>query len=207
MGAQALIRELADRGGAAIDLYRVDLSRVQSKWVGETERNLSQLFDEAHASGCALFFDEADALFGKRSEVRSAHDRYANVEIGYLLQRMEQYDGDGVMILATNRPSDLDEAFLRRFQFNVRFPMPGEAERLRIWQGMFPASAALDEDLDLPAIAQSFELSGGEIRNGALAAAYLAAAEGTSIGNRHAYRAAIREMNKAGRVVATDDRQ
>jgi SpoVK/Ycf46/Vps4 family AAA+-type ATPase len=194
MAAQALARELG------VELFRVDLSRVLSKWIGETERNLGRLFDEAAASGCALFFDEADALFGKRSEVKDAHDRYANVEIGYLLQRMDAHDG--ISICSSNRAADLDEAFLRRFQVNLQFPMPGEPERLRIWRGMFPAAAPLEEDLDLGAVARAFELSGGEIRNAALAAAYLAAEEGGAVGQRHVERAARREMIKAGRVVS-----
>ena len=115
-------------GALALDLYRVDLSRVVNKYIGETEKNLSVLFDEAQASGAVLFFDEADALFGKRSEVKDAHDRYANLEIGYLLQRMEEYEG--VTILASNRARDMDEAFTRRFQFIIDFPMPDEAHRL-----------------------------------------------------------------------------
>jgi hypothetical protein len=196
MGAQVLARSLQ------VMLYRVDLSRVLSKWIGETERNLGRLFDEAQASGCALFFDEADALFGKRSDVRDAHDRYANVEIGYLLQRMDQYDG--VTILATNRPGDLDEAFLRRFHVIARFEMPDASERARIWRGIFPSEAALAEDVDLGAVAHAFDLSGGEIRNAALAAAFLAAADGSPIMRRHVVGAALREMRKAGRVVADE---
>src|SRR5262249_14202482 len=133
MAAQVLAREL-DLG-----LYRVDLSQVLSKYIGETEKSLARLFDEAHASGAVLFFDEADALFGKRSDVRGGHGRYANVEVGYLLQRIESYDG--VAVLATNRMGDLDPAFLRRFHIVADFPMPGEAERLRIWQGALPPEA------------------------------------------------------------------
>jgi hypothetical protein len=193
MAAQVLARALG------VTLYRVDLSRVLSKWIGETERNLGQLFDEAYACGCALFFDEADALFGKRSEAKDAHDRYANVEIGYLLQRMEQYDG--VTILATNRPGDLDDAFLRRFQVNVQFPMPDENDRQRIWRGMFPRAASLAADVDLASIARSFDLSGGEIKNAALAAAFIAASKGSAITHAIIQRAAVRETAKAGRVV------
>jgi hypothetical protein len=193
MAVQILARELA------LDLYRVDLSRVMSKYIGETEKNLGRLFDEAHASGAVLFFDEADAIFGKRSEVTSAHDRYANVEIGYLLQRMEEHEG--VTVLATNRAHDMDEAFLRRFHVIADFPLPGEADRLRIWEGMFPKNVAREPDLDLAAFARDFEISGGEIRNTVLAAAYLAAAEARPVGMRHLRAALARELTKQGKVV------
>jgi AAA+ superfamily predicted ATPase len=193
MAAQVLARKLG------LDLYRVDLSRVMSKYIGETEQHLALLFDEAHASGAILFFDEADALFGKRSEVKDAHDRYANVEIGYLLQRMEEHDG--ITVLATNRMRDMDEAFLRRFHVIVDFPMPTETDRLRIWEGMFPADAAREPDLDLKRLAKDFEVSGGEIKNAVLAAAYLAAAQGKPINLDHLRRALKRELIKGGKVV------
>ena len=193
MAAQVLARELE------LDLFRVDLSQVMSKYIGETERNLARLFDEAHASGAILFFDEADALFGKRTEVKDAHDRYANVEIGYLLQRMEEHDG--VTILATNRRADLDEAFMRRFHCIVTFPMPSEQDRLRIWEGMFPEEVQREPDLDLQPFAKRFEISGGETRNAVLAAAYLATADSKPIGLRHLKRALRRELRKAGRFV------
>jgi MoxR-like ATPase len=199
MAAQVLAAELG------LDLYRVDLSRVMDKYIGETEKHLARLFDEAQASGCLLFFDEADALFGKRSEVQDAHDRYANVEIGYLLQRMEEHDG--VAVLATNRMRDLDEAFVRRFQVLVDFPMPGEAERLRIWQGTFPPQAEREPDLGLARLARDFEVSGGEIRNAVLAAAYLAASEGRPVGLVHLRRGLRRELLKSGRVVDERDPQ
>ena len=197
MAAQVLTRQLD------LDLYRIDLSQTVSKYIGETEKNLSRLFDEAHQSGAVLFFDEADALFGKRSEVKDAHDRYANIEIGYLLQRMEIHDG--IVILATNRRQDMDEAFIRRFDCMVDFPMPGMAERLRIWKGMFPEKVKQDADLQLDGVARKFELSGGEIRNAALASAYLAASEGRPIGMRHIKHALRREMLKSGRVVDQAD--
>ena len=193
MAAQVLAKQLD------VDLYRVDLSRVVSKYIGETEKNLGQLFDESHRSGAALFFDEADALFGKRSEVKDAHDRYANVEIGYLLQRMEEHDG--IVILATNRKQDMDEAFTRRFDIMVHFPMPNEAHRLRIWQSMFSDSAEKDERIYFQVLARKFELSGGEIRNVVLAAAYLAADEGKPIGMVHLKRALMRELRKSGRII------
>ena len=193
MAAQVLARELD------VDLYRVDLSRVMSKYIGETEKNLARLFDEAHASGAMLFFDEADALFGKRSEVKDAHDRYANVEIGYLLQRMEEHDG--MTVLATNRARDLDEAFVRRFHIMIDFPVPKEEERLRLWQGMFPVSAERAADLDLLRLSREYVISGGEIRNAVLAAAFLAAAESRPIEQSHLLRALRRELIKGGRIV------
>jgi len=193
MAAQVLAKQLD------LDLYRVDLSRVVSKYIGETEKNLGQLFDESHRSGAILFFDEADALFGKRSEVKDAHDRYANVEIGYLLQCMEEHDG--IVILATNRKQDMDEAFTRRFDIIASFPMPDETHRLRIWEGMFPHAAARDEALDCGPLARKFELSGGEIRNVVLAAAYLVANDSQPIAMRHLKQALMREQRKSGRVI------
>jgi hypothetical protein len=190
MAAQILARELG------LDLFRIDLSQIMSKFIGETEKNLASVFS---ARVGILFFDEAEAILGKRSEVKQAHDRHANIEIGYLLQRMEEYDG--VTILATNRVRDMDEAFLRRLHVVIDFPMPSETERLRIWQGMLPATAALETDLDLKALAHDFEISGGEIKNAALAAAYLAAAEGRGIGMDQLRRAATRELVKGGKVV------
>ena len=131
-------------GELGLDLYKIDLSTVVSKYIGETEKNLAKIFAEAETSNAILFFDEADALFGKRSEVRDAHDRYANVEISYLLQRMEEYEG--VVILATNLRKNMDEAFVRRMHFTVEFPFPGEAERRRIWQGIWPAATPRDRE-------------------------------------------------------------
>jgi hypothetical protein len=185
-------------GALALDLYRVDLSRVVNKYIGETEKNLSRLFDEAQASGAVLFFDEADALFGKRSEVKDAHDRYANLEIGYLLQRMEEYEG--VTILASNRARDMDEAFTRRFQFIIDFPMPDEAHRLKIWQGMVPSEAERDGTLDLATLAKRFETSGGEIKNAVLAGAFLAAGAQVPLRTEHLIRAVRREFRKGGRL-------
>ncbi len=193
MAAQVLARELG------LEVYRVDLSRVMSKYIGETEKNLSQLFDNARASGAMLFFDEADVLFGKRSEVKDAHDRYANLEISYLLQRMEEHTG--TTVLATNRGGDLDEAFMRRFHFILNFPMPKASERRRIWEGMLPAEADREPSLDLDALASDYEVSGGEIRNSVLTAAFMAAGEGAPIGSRHLKRGLRRELLKSGRVL------
>ncbi|HYI65201.1 MAG TPA: ATP-binding protein [Allosphingosinicella sp.] len=155
----------------ALDLYRIDLSAVVSKYIGETEKNLRQVFDAAEAGGAILFFDEADALFGKRGEVKDSHDRYANIEINYLLQRMEAFGG--LAILATNRKSDLDNAFARRLRFVVDFPYPSAAERRRIWERAFAPGVPL-RGVDFDHLA-AFDLSGGTIHNVALNAAFLAA--------------------------------
>lgn len=193
MAAQVLAHELG------LDLFRVDLSRVMSKYIGETEKNLSQLFDDARASGAILFFDEADALFGKRTEVKDAHDRYANLEIGYLLQRMEEHTG--TTVLATNRVGDLDEAFKRRFHFILDFPMPRTAERRRIWEGMLPRDAPREPEIDLDTLARDYDISGGDIRNSVLSAAFFAADEGMPVGLRHLKRGLRRELLKTGRVL------
>ena len=184
-------------GELGVALYRVDLSRVVSKYIGETERNLDALFEEARRSFAMLLFYEAEALFGKRSEVKDAHDRYANIEVAYLLQRMEQFDG--IAILATNLRKHLDTAFLRRLQFAVEFPLPAMADRLRIWQRVWPRRAELGADLDLEFMAGHLELSGGHIRNVALTAAYLAAQDASPISMRHLVAATRREMQKLGR--------
>ena len=182
-----------------LDLYRIDLSAVVNKYIGETEKNLERIFREAQYSDAILFFDEADALFGKRSEVKDAHDRYANIETAYLLQRTEEYDG--LVILATNLQKNMDEAFLRRLHFAVEFPEPEEAERLRIWERTFPREAPREADLDLALLARKFKISGGNIRNIVLGAAFLAAEENTPIAMRHLSRAVVHEMRKMGRLV------
>jgi hypothetical protein len=145
------------------EVYRVDLSQVSSKYIGETEKNLARLFEAAEQAGWLLFFDEADALFGKRTSVSDAHDRYANQEVSYLLQRIESFSG--VVILATNLRRNIDDAFMRRFQSVVAFPLPKAAERLRLWQEAFPGAVRLDPALDLPALARQHEISGGTIIN------------------------------------------
>jgi len=146
-----------------LDVYRVDLSLVVSKWVGETEKNLAGVFDQAEASDWILFFDEADALFGKRTQTTSAHDRYANQEVAYLLQRVEDFPG--VVILASNLKGNIDEAFARRFQSMIYFPIPGPEERLRLWQGAFSEQSRLEPAVDLLRLADEFEVSGGAIVN------------------------------------------
>jgi hypothetical protein len=184
--AEILARELR------LDLYRIDLSAVVSKYIGETEKNLRRLFDAADEGGAILLFDEADALFGKRSEVKDSHDRYANIEVSYLLQRMEAYRG--LAILTTNQRQALDPAFLRRLRFVVQFPFPGTEQRAEIWRRIFPREAPL-EGLDPQRLAQ-LNVTGGTIRNIALSAAFFAADEDEPIRMRHLLSAARTEHAK-----------
>ncbi|MEQ8959533.1 MAG: ATP-binding protein, partial [Coleofasciculus sp. C2-GNP5-27] len=187
-------------GELGLDLYKIDLSSVVSKYIGETEKNLSRIFDEAQTSNAILFFDEADSLFGKRSEVRDSHDRYANIEISYLLQRMEAYQG--MVILATNLQGNLDDAFIRRMHFSLEFPFPNQKERRRIWEKIWPQDTPRSQDLNLDLMAERFEIAGGNIRNIALAAAFLAADDGSAIAMNHLLWATRREYQKMGRVIA-----
>jgi len=187
-------------GALGLDLYKIDLSIVVSKYIGETEKNLSRIFTEAETSNSILFFDEADALFGKRSEVKDSHDRYANIEIGYLLQRMEEYEG--VVILATNFRKNMDEAFVRRLHFTVEFPFPNEEDRQRIWEGVWPHDTPREPGLDLAGLARRFQITGGNIRNIALAAAFLAADDSGVVRMHHLLRATQREYQKMGKVVS-----
>lgn len=184
-----------------LPLYRIDLAGLISKYIGETEKNLERLFVAAAASDVVLFFDEADALFGKRAEVSDAHDRYANIETSYLLQRIEAQDG--AVILATNLQDNIDAAFLRRIDMVVDFPAPGPADRLRLWQRLgatrAPLAPDLDLDLDLAFLAENFELTGGEIRNVLVAAAHAAARDGCPIGMGEIVRALAQEWQKLGR--------
>ncbi len=190
-------------GELGLDLFKIDLSSVVSKYIGETEKNLERIFSEAQTSNAILFFDEADALFGKRSEVRDSHDRYANIEISYLLQRMEMYDG--VTILATNLRANLDEAFTRRLQFAVDFPFPEEEDRLRIWQTLFPPGVPRDTELDFDLLARRFKLAGGNIRNILVSAAYLAASDGKQVTMSHLLHGTRRELQKMGRLIGEED--
>jgi hypothetical protein len=189
MGAEALANDLH------LDLYRIDLASVVSKYIGETEKNLRRVFDAADQSGAILLFDEADALFGKRSEVKDSHDRYANIEVSYLLQRMEAYRG--LAILTTNMKTALDPAFLRRLRFIVEFPFPDTAQRLRIWQRAFP-SATPTEALDFATLAQ-LRIAGGNIRSIAVSAAFLAADAGEPVRMSHLMAAARGEYAKLQR--------
>jgi SpoVK/Ycf46/Vps4 family AAA+-type ATPase len=193
MSAEVIARELH------LALYKIDLSQIVSKYIGETEKNLDRIFREAQSSYSILFFDEADALFGKRSEVKDAHDRYANIEVGYLLQKMEEFEG--IAILATNLRQHLDEAFVRRMHFIVEFPFPDEEHRRRIWEVIFPADAPLDAGVDFGLLAREIKLAGGQIKNIALAAAFNAASDGGVISPAHLRRAAGREYQKLGRTL------
>jgi SpoVK/Ycf46/Vps4 family AAA+-type ATPase len=176
---------------------------VVSKYIGETEKNLERIFAAAGDADAILMFDEADALFGKRSEVRDSHDRYANIEVSYLLQRMEQYDG--VAILATNMRQRLDDAFTRRLQFIIDFPFPGDAERRRIWETCLPDGAPREDGLDLERLSRDYKLSGGNIKNAVLHAAFLAAAQDVPIGTSHLLQAVRREHHKMGKVLPDAD--
>jgi ATPase family associated with various cellular activities (AAA) len=189
MAAEVLANELQ------LDLYRIDLSAVVSKYIGETEKNLRRVFDTAEGSGAILLFDEADALFGKRTEVRDSHDRYANIEVSYLLQRMEAYLG--LAILTTNLEGALDTAFMRRIRFVLRFPFPDAAQRSMIWRRAFPAATPVD-DLDVERLAR-LDVAGGSIRDIGLNAAFLAADEGGPVRMEHVLEAARSEYSKLER--------
>jgi SpoVK/Ycf46/Vps4 family AAA+-type ATPase len=183
-----------------LELFKIDLSSVVSKYIGETEKNLATIFDEATQSNAILFFDEADALFGKRTEVSDSHDRYANIEVGYLLQRLETYDGVG--ILATNFRQNIDEAFTRRMDFVVDFPFPDEVYRAQIWQVCYPPNAPLGRSVNFETLADRYRLSGGNIRNAALASAFIAAAEQSpAIEMSHIFKAIRREYQKMGKLM------
>ncbi len=186
MAAEVLAGELR------LDLYHIDLSQVVSKYIGETEKNLRRIFDAAEEGGAVLLFDEADALFGKRSEVKDSHDRHANIEVSYLLQRMESYSG--LAILTTNMKSALDTAFMRRLRFVVDFPFPGNAQREQIWKRIYPAELPR-AGLDTERLAR-LDVAGGNIRNIALNAAFLAADEGVAVQMRHILRATRSEYVK-----------
>ncbi len=197
MAAQVLAAELG------LDLFRVDLATVVSKYIGETEKNLERIFTAADGSNAILFFDEADALFGKRSEVSDSHDRYANIEVAYLLQRMEAYPG--AVILATNFRRNIDDAFVRRLDFVVDFPFPEVEDRKKIWRLVLPDEAPVAADADLDFLATQFKLSGGAIRNCSLAAAFRAADEQGEIGMRHLVQAVAQEYAKQGRLTLEAD--
>ena len=182
-----------------LELFRVDLASVVSKYIGETEERLSKLFDASQDSGIALLFDEADSLFAKRTDVQSSVDRYANLEVNYLLQRLEDFDG--VAILTTNHPDSIDAAFMRRIRFKPQFPAPELAERERLWSVMIPADAPREESLKFKDLSIDYELTGGQIQNAVIRAAVWAAEEGKSISYTHLARAAEREYKDQGRVV------
>lgn len=180
------------------EVYKVDLSMVISKYIGETEKNLAKIFDKAENKGWILFFDEADALFGKRTEVKDSHDRFANQEVSYLLQKVEDYDG--LVILATNFKSNLDDAFSRRFQSIIHFPVPKQEQRVQLWKNAIPSSAKLSPEIDLNQIANKYEMAGGTIMNVIRFAALMAIKNGDGIIQQHDLQEGIiREYRKEGK--------
>lgn len=201
MAAEVIAQDLQ------LDLYKIDLSQIVSKYIGDTEKNLSQVFDAATNSNAILLFDEADALFGKRSEVKDARDRYANMETSYLLQKMEEYAG--IAILTTNFRHNLDEAFTRRLRFIIEFSLPTQEERRRMWEHILPMNTAICQDLDLDFLAGRFELTGADIRNIALRAAFLAAGdenqEKRAISMNHIIKAIRLEYQKQNKILMTAD--
>jgi AAA+ superfamily predicted ATPase len=197
MAASAIANELG------LSLYKIDLANVLSKYIGETEKQLAQMFDQAEAMNIVLFFDEAESLFSKRTETRDAHDRYANLQTGYLLQRIETYRG--IVILSTNLLKNLDPAFTRRFQFIVEFAFPGAEERLQLWRNAFPPASPRADDIDFELLAERAPFSGGNINAAAVAAALYAAADDTPIAMRHVLQAAEHEYAKLGKVFAARD--
>jgi SpoVK/Ycf46/Vps4 family AAA+-type ATPase len=196
MAAEVLANDLS------LVLFQIDLSSVVSKYIGETEKHLSAIFREAETSQSLLFFDEADSLFGKRTEVKDAHDRYANLEVNYLLQRIEY---EGLVILATNMQRNLDDAFLRRMQEVIDFPFPDEGLRERIWHRHMPAEAPVEANIDYGFLARQFRLTGGNIKNAVMSAAFLAASQGKKIGMTEMIRGVRMELQKQGKLVMKSD--
>lgn len=190
-------------GELGLELYKVDLAAVVSKYVGETEKNLSEIFREAARSQAILFFDEADVLFSKRTEVKDSHDKYNNMEAAYLLQKIEEYPG--LSVLATNFLQNVDEAFKRRLKFIIEFPFPDAHYRLLLWRAVFPPQTPLEPDIDWEFLAQQFELSGSGIKNTAVNAAYLAAAAGSAVGMAQLLTALKRELMKSGKLLRRED--
>nr|MBA3395781.1 ATP-binding protein [Deltaproteobacteria bacterium] len=190
--AGAIARELG------LDLYQVDLSKVMSKWIGETERNLATIFDAAEDGQVILLFDEADSLFAKRTEVRSSNDRYANLEVNYLLQRLDSFEG--IAILTTNSGGSIDPAFKRRLSFRLSFPFPDEDTRAELWRAHLPRELPRGGELVFDVLARKYQLSGGYIRNACLRAAFLAAQEETSLHQHHLERAVALEFAELGKL-------
>ncbi len=197
LAARVLAAELG------LELFRVDLATVVSKWLGETEKNLDRVFAAAQGANAVLFFDEADAVFGRRSDVQDSHDRYANLQTAYLLQAIERHDGP--VILATNMRGNIDDAFLRRMDAVVEFPFPAAEHRRRLWELLLPPEAPRADDVELDFLAERFELSGGGIRNAAIAAAVLAAQDGVAIGMEQLVRGVAMEYAKLGRLTLAAD--
>lgn len=197
MAAQVITNQLH------MQMYKVQISQIVSKYIGETEKNLRRVFTEAKNANCILFFDEMDALFGKRSEVKDSHDRHANIETAYLLQQMEEYDG--VVLMATNLLQNIDEAFMRRINFVIAFPFPDEATRKKLWKKMLDTDAPISEDVNFDFLADNFRMAGGNIKNCVIHAAFLAAAENVPINMRHLVTSVVTEQRKNGAVVLKED--
>ncbi|TYP79679.1 AAA family ATPase [Paenibacillus methanolicus] len=193
MAAEVMASELN------MEAYKIDLSQIVSKYIGETEKNLRVIFDEAQRSHAILFFDEADAIFGKRSEVKDAHDKYANVETAYLLQQMEEYDG--ISILATNFQQNIDDAFMRRLSLVIKFPFPDAEHRARLWSSMVPSATPLSKDVDFELLGRKIEVAGGSIKNIVVTAAFMAASAGNPLGMRELVAAARQELRKTGKIL------
>ena len=184
-----------------LELYRVDVSRITSKWIGETEKNLGALFDAAEDGQVMLLFDEADSLFAKRTEVKTSVDRYANMEVNYLLQRLDSFEG--IAILTTNFGNAIDPAFKRRLTYRVTFPFPDEEMREQLWKSMIPPQVPIAGKIDFASLSQRFRLSGGYIRNATLRAAFLAAEEGSALTHEHLERAIRMEFREIGKLAET----
>ena len=182
-----------------LSYHVADVARLTSKWIGETEKNLAALFDAAEAGHAVLLFDEADALFGKRSDVKSSNDKHANAEVNYLLQRLESFTG--ICMLTSNHESAIDPAFQRRLSLHLRFEVPDDDERVLLWRAMLPNAAPVEPGIDYAMLARRYEMSGGHIRNAALRAAFVAADQGKSITFDHLDRAARSEMESIGKIV------
>ncbi|TFH47138.1 MAG: AAA family ATPase, partial [ANME-2 cluster archaeon] len=196
MAAEIIGREVG------LDIYKIDLSSVVSKYIGETEKNLQKIFEEAETSNAILFFDEADSLFGKRSEIRDSHDRYANIEINYLLQKMEEHEG--IVILSTNFKKNVDDAFLRRMHFAIEISSPDEKSRKKIWSIIFPHDTPVGENVDFSFLSR-FKITGGNIKNIALSAAFLAAGDSRTVDMEHIMRATKREFQKIGKLCIKEE--
>ncbi|GAU77499.1 ATP-binding protein [Fusibacter sp. 3D3] len=197
LAAQVIANELN------LEIYRVDLSQIISKYIGETEKNLKMIFDEAAQSGAILLFDEGDALFSKRTDVSDSHDKYANVETSYLLQKIEAYEG--ISIVTTNLLGNIDDAFIRRFSFVVHFPFPTAEYRRQIWRSIFPVETPLSETIDLDYLANNFEFSGGNIKNIALNASFKAASKDRPVSMKDLLLSVASEISKTGKVVLASD--
>lgn len=197
MAAQVLANDLG------LEMYQIDISQTVSKYIGETEKKLNEIFNEAENCNAILFIDEMDAFFGKRTEIKDSHDKYANMETSFLLQKIESFQG--ILILATNYLNNIDEAFMRRIKFIISFPLPDSKNRLAIWKNMFPSSAPCNNDIDFSFLAENFELSGGNIKNIVLKSAFLAAAEKKDIRMEHILIGLKDEMSKLGKVLLASD--